>query len=636
MKKQLLLLSALTLSAGMSMAFGPTEKLFLGDSDFIRSGSVDKTVTMKKSPMKADASTPYLNYTKAEEMSSAYALGGIETYPCYVYVAFEMSVADQAPYIGCEITAVNVPTGTAYGNPAGNIPSNCARVFAFVTNDLFTRPANATLQTISTVPFTENRIVLDTPYKITGEEPLYVGYYFSMGTNCAFLVTDDIPVSGEYNTLVGLAEKLSDVPLFRSYADQVGSACISCSISGNNLPMNNVSAKSITLPSNVVPGSDFSYNLKIKNNGANEVSDVTIKTQYSDIVKETLITLPSALGISQTAEITVTDIPCPTNGSFNLTSTVIKANGVDIENPVGVTGPFVSLKDGYPRRAVIEEITGTWCGWCPRGIVMMEYLKQYIPDWIRIAVHYGDNMMVNGYGNTLGYAYAGGSAPYAIANRQIEVPVAGSVGSYYTPIYNEITGDNTYCKIDLEATADKTTHTCDIKATATFSIDTDVPHMMSFVLVEDNVGPYPQTNYYAGGSAGAMGGWQNKPSSANTMFDDVARVCFAYPGIPNSIPQNVTAGEYEYTTQMSTRIINANQFRVVGMIVDANTGIIINANEIPVVFSQGGQDGVEDIITDNAAAEKRYFNLQGVEIANPEKGEIVIVKEGNKVSKVIF
>lgn len=46
--------------------------------------------------------------------------------------------------------------------------------------------------------------------------------------------------------------------------------------------------------------------------------------------------------------------------------------------------------------------------------------------------------------------------------------------------------------------------------------------------------------------------------------------------------------------------------------------------------------GVNTIISDVENAPKRFFNLQGVEIANPAEGELVIVKQGNKASKVIF
>lgn len=45
--------------------------------------------------------------------------------------------------------------------------------------------------------------------------------------------------------------------------------------------------------------------------------------------------------------------------------------------------------------------------------------------------------------------------------------------------------------------------------------------------------------------------------------------------------------------------------------------------------------GVEGVINDAENVAKRYFNLQGVEIANPEAGQIVIVKEGNKATKTI-
>lgn len=46
--------------------------------------------------------------------------------------------------------------------------------------------------------------------------------------------------------------------------------------------------------------------------------------------------------------------------------------------------------------------------------------------------------------------------------------------------------------------------------------------------------------------------------------------------------------------------------------------------------------GVNSIITDKDNAKARYFNLQGVEIANPEAGQVVIVKEGKNSKKVIF
>ena len=47
------------------------------------------------------------------------------------------------------------------------------------------------------------------------------------------------------------------------------------------------------------------------------------------------------------------------------------------------------------------------------------------------------------------------------------------------------------------------------------------------------------------------------------------------------------------------------------------------------------EGAVNNIIDDNAAAAKRFFNLQGIEINAPEAGEVVIVKQGNKTSKTV-
>ena len=46
--------------------------------------------------------------------------------------------------------------------------------------------------------------------------------------------------------------------------------------------------------------------------------------------------------------------------------------------------------------------------------------------------------------------------------------------------------------------------------------------------------------------------------------------------------------------------------------------------------------GVNDVEIDNSNAPVRYFNLQGVEVANPEQGQIVIKRQGTNSTKVIM
>ncbi len=46
--------------------------------------------------------------------------------------------------------------------------------------------------------------------------------------------------------------------------------------------------------------------------------------------------------------------------------------------------------------------------------------------------------------------------------------------------------------------------------------------------------------------------------------------------------------------------------------------------------------GINDIITDNALAPVEYYNVQGMKVNNPAKGQVIIVKQGNQIGKRIF
>ncbi len=69
----------------------------------------------------------------------------------------------------------------------------------------------------------------------------------------------------------------------------------------------------------------------------------------------------------------------------------------------------VSVVVPAPNKLVIgEEATGTWCGWCPRGAVALNWMdKDYEGFWQGIAVHNGDPMTDATYDNAIGNYIAG-------------------------------------------------------------------------------------------------------------------------------------------------------------------------------------------------------------------------------------
>lgn len=54
------------------------------------------------------------------------------------------------------------------------------------------------------------------------------------------------------------------------------------------------------------------------------------------------------------------------------------------------------------------------------------------------------------------------------------------------------------------------------------------------------------------------------------------------------------------------------------------------------VYFRVANTGINDILAEESEDAPRYFNLQGVEIPEPAKGQIVIVRKGSKAAKVIF
>ena len=98
----------------------------------------------------------------------------------------------------------------------------------------------------------------------------------------------------------------------------------------------------------------------------------------------------------------------PTNVTYataveqNITVSITATNGgvdTDLSNNDGSI-LHNTLSQQTDKAVVIEEGTGTWCGWCPRGAVAMDYMVSTYPtDFIGIAVHNGDVMTVADYDN---------------------------------------------------------------------------------------------------------------------------------------------------------------------------------------------------------------------------------------------
>lgn len=613
MKKPLLLIGATVIAAG-SIAAAPVLP-----EGLVRSDRTAPRQTRVEAPAREEGETPFMYFTYADEVQNAYALNNNQT---YVVMMFEIPQQDAEQIAGCKITGVRYTAGTSDQNK-----SLIKKVEAFATDDISVLPEfNSSYTNIT--EFSTTDIAFKTPYEITGDKTVYVGYRIKYERGAYYIPTDGTVTEGT-KCIVGTTTSKSAMPEFGAYGNEIGALCLAARIEGDNLPKNVAAITDLSMKGYFAPGQNVGYYLNVRNNGSNNIENIKVRTKVlsGDTVEETYaFATPVAASSSGTiyiGEIPNSGVSTSTTDKMKLSSTLIEVNGVPVAQESSAEGEFMSYGDAFKRTVVVEEGTATWCGYCPRGIVMMEYFKEVHPDWIRIAVH-NENpltedgspnpaavMNVSGYSGFLSKYIPG--LPGAYANREMEVPVMGAEASYYQPLVDNIANLPTYADIELTAVVTEDQKNIDITAKAKFALDSNEKHLMSFVVLEDGIGPFLQTNYYSGADID-LAGWENKSNPTPTFYNDVPRAIKNYPGLQNALPSKVEkGGEYEYTTTMSLGGANPEYYRVVGMITNQKTGVIVNAKR----FIVGGS-GIENTVADKSNIDIRVVN-----------GEIVVTGATN-------
>ena len=214
-------------------------------------------------------------------------------------------------------------------------------------------------------------------------------------------------------------------------------------------------------------------------------------------------------------------------GAMDVTVTVSNVNGQGADdNPadddhIVQVDPVVAAAG---RMVVGEEGTGTWCQWCPRGAVMMDRMERLYGDiWAGIAVHNGDPMTEADYDAAIGGLIGG--YPSGLVDREPEVDPSQFETEFLqniqeTPdvlvtVGGEFTGNPGEVAVSV---------TCDFQNTVSGN------WRVALVMTEDSItgtgAGWSQSNAYAGGGNGVMGGYESLPNpvpASQMVYDHVAR-----------------------------------------------------------------------------------------------------------------
>ena len=386
-----------------------------------------------------------------------------------------------------------------------------------------------------------------------------------------------------------------------------------------------------------------SLSLTLKDNAGNEIDNISesgLSLKKGDTYKFNF-TQPLPLAQGKANAFTVTAL-------FN-------------ETRYELTGKVSNLAFEPVKRVVLEEISGRDCSNCPLGFISIEKMEEMYHDlFIPICIRtFGGDPLGTGlsdYTSFLGLS----SAPSAVINRRYTgFPAQSYNGGYYfsnaqlpqgaDKLWIDYVADEfaTPCEaeINISFSYDEATNELVVPCSVRYALDAENLNLNLFLVVLEDYVFSMQKNGFASISSEALGEWGlgGLYGKATVMDYDLMDVCRGYAGMTFNgtgglLPQVMNAGE-EYSTELRTELPDAVEelgyCNVVVMLIDANTGKIVNAaraDEVASVAHVDSDSKVSITTTTGRIVVNTIENAQ-VEVYNLN-GALTAVANGNNTINI--
>ena len=245
----------------------------------------------------------------------------------------------------------------------------------------------------------------------------------------------------------------------------------------------------------------------------------------------------------------------------------------------------------YPRRIVMEDVVGTWCGWSTRAIETTKQMKERYPDnFIAITIHTdginlpgADAMAISENYQPILKKFS--NTPNSLINRITQKdPNLPETESYTNANMSNAVAN---IKMSVRTNAENSSQVI-VKTETCFSYNDEMEgkYRFAYVVLEDGVGPYTQHNIYSNqpempSPDDYLNVWTKLGDKVEMNHDNVARGI--YPdinGVKGSVPTSIKKGEsynYEYTLTLPAIIQDKDNVRIVALLIDNWNGEILNA-----------------------------------------------------------
>ena len=536
--------------------------------------------------------------------------------------------------VGMRITGINVPLNTAA------TVTDCK---AWLTKQLTLESGN-NVPDIASIDFTPEgkwvEVTFAEPYTIT-EEGVYAGYSLTVPSVDTDNANDPnkVPIMCIASNDLGnlymhtsrSVRKWRNLPETAYYG--MGAYAMVVRLTGDNVKEH---AAALLPPDELntylAVGKKTTLTLTLENHGTAAISNIDYEMTIGGetIEKHVNVTVKGSYFGSK-ANLKV-EIPAQqTAGTYPVSITVKKLDGVDNEDVQPTTTFTMAYLSEFPKhKPLMEEYTGTWCQYCPRGMAGMEAMNKLYPDdFVGVAFHNGDPMQV-----TALYPNDVNSFPNGYLDRVLNVnPFSGTNGGSLGIKDDWKRRQNIIApaSIELKAVwADEAQTKLEVTSTTTFVRDfKNSPYQLTYILTADGLkgdtNDWWQVNALSGDAEAkkdpylAVFANQSSPIK-NIEYNDVAiqlsnSRALAMEG---TLPGSVEGGkgyEHKYVFDVTENelVQDKTKLRPVVVLIDTTTGEAVNADKVGV---SSETDGISEIPSDDELqrADGRSYDLQGREL----------------------
>ncbi|MDE6854837.1 MAG: hypothetical protein K2J34_00005, partial [Muribaculaceae bacterium] len=493
------------------------------------------------------------------------------------------------------------------------------------------------------------------PYVLT-EEGIYVGYSLtvptlSKGESLTDMQAKPLLLSPSDNPESLYIRASKDFLKWLPYNDKVGGAAVIYVTLEGEFSEYSLGIKDLPA-SYVVADEGFTVNATVANIGSSAVSSIGYSYTIAGKDFENVIDLESPIepDFVNTSVVAFPIEALNEYGSHALDLKITTVNGAENVNSAASASSQVNVLPFIPvHRPMLEEFTGTWCGWCTRGYYALETLNElYGDDVVLAAYHSGDPMEV-----TDEFPVKVTGFPLSTLNRNgVEDPFYGNAPDGFGMKSEVVASMETMVPAAIEVVAvwDNPEKTLiSVKANSRFfETRNDAGYKIGYLLINNGLsgtgGNWAQTNYfpsyasdYAGTELEVLTTWPAKVP--NLVFNDVVVDVTGMKGVEGSVPAEIGYNipyetDFSFDIASNSVIQDKDQLYVAAFIINPD-GTILNSNKTKVEVPMGvtALEGADEVSSE-------YYNLSGVRVASPQQGIFVKVSrmaDGSvQTSKVIL